>query len=64
MPIFLRNEYIRIDSYIDSNRIVSNRELECSTEHVRASHRERLGGRSYWAGRAAARPVFVGRAYL
>jgi len=65
---FTKNEYIRIDSHNESNRIVSNRELECSTEHVRASHRERLhltiGGRSYWAGRAAARPVFVGRAYL
>jgi len=32
---FLQNESIRIDSHNESNRIYSNRELECSTsEHV------------------------------
>jgi len=29
---FLLNESIRIDSHNESNRIDSNRELECSTE--------------------------------
>ena len=31
MPIFSENESIRIDSLNESNRIDSNRELECST---------------------------------
>jgi len=30
---FLQNESIRIDSHKESNRIDSNRELECSTNH-------------------------------
>jgi len=30
---FLQNEYIRIDSHNESNRIDSNRELECSSSY-------------------------------
>jgi len=33
--LFLQNESIRIDSHNESNRIVSNRELECSTNQGR-----------------------------
>jgi len=32
--IFLLNESIRIDSHNESNRIDSNRELECSTAEI------------------------------
>jgi len=33
---FLLNESIRIDSHNESNRIDSNRELECSNMHISA----------------------------
>ena len=45
---FLLNESIRIDSHNESNRIDSNRKLECSNQHSMEWHSPRF---------AAIRPV-------
>ena len=43
---FLQNKSIRIDSHNESNRIYSNRELECSTED---SSQQMDSGPQQWA---------------